>query len=390
MGGKDKSPEDYVLRVKAGPSYDLSKSVFCSVNDEFHPVIVDSENFCGYILIRMRDFDGYVPDDEPEPAPVENGNGNGQHKQQAGKRLPIKNPPSDYFKGRNRRYSIMVQGRFKKTFNANDILFGVDFDTPVRSPPGSSLVLKMAKLLDPNIEADITCSTPWGYSPWICAMNSLGVFPEDAPEVQDMWDSINGPGVVSSSASIISTTSTSAESTASTSFFKKGWKMLGVSSNSSSNASSTTSSTSSLTENATNGDPSSTWHNNKVQPSSSPISTTTTMTSLSSAITSTNTNRPLLLASPTGPSKLTSPSTLPLNIGKWSFHSRLIPEKTQPLVTSPSSPSSTTSSKQPDLSTYDKRKKYFSDPKTRSNTVVTPDHVYCMDFYDAYFDFGSL
>lgn len=38
----------------------------------------------------------------------------------------------------------------------------------------------------------------------------------------------------------------------------------------------------------------------------------------------------------------------------------------------------------------EKRKKYFSNSKIRSELTISPDHVYCMDFYDAYFDINTV
>lgn len=122
-----------------------------------------------------------------------------------------------------------------------------------------------------------------------------------------------------------------------------------------------------------------------------------------------------------------------INIGKWSFHSRMVPENVDRLVnddavleaaaangstTSPSnstswlaknfsalkttastSSSSSTSSSvttntataaKVDLGSYEKRKRYFADEKKRLDVTISPRHVYCMDFYDAYFDIANI
>jgi hypothetical protein len=78
-----------------------------------------------------------------------------------------------------------------------------------------------------------------------------------------------------------------------------------------------------------------------------------------------------------------------VDIGKWSFHSRLVPENVTCLlesaVTEPESETSGGwfSSKKKndtplDLGSYEKRKKYFADEKRRTAVTISPDHVYCM------------
>lgn len=42
-----KQPSDYVLRVRAGSSYDPATHVSVNVNDEQNPVLIDSEHFTG-------------------------------------------------------------------------------------------------------------------------------------------------------------------------------------------------------------------------------------------------------------------------------------------------------------------------------------------------------
>jgi hypothetical protein len=62
-------------------------------------------------------------------------------------------------------------------------------------------------------------------------------------------------------------------------------------------------------------------------------------------------------------------------VGEFEFLYKMIPEDPSLLGISPTS--------------YDKRKKYFADIEKRSK-VELQDHVYCMDFYDAYFDLNKV
>ncbi|RKO87151.1 hypothetical protein BDK51DRAFT_21511, partial [Blyttiomyces helicus] len=239
-----KTAQDYILRVRAGTSSDASKFATVAVNDEFRPLLLDSEHFSGYLVVRVLNFSGMTPDSKK----------------------PLHAPSSNYFHGRNRRYSIMIQGRFKKAWNGDDVIFGLDFDSKVRMPTGAGLGLKIAKWLDPALDADLYADKPWIFSPLVSAMNSMGVAPADA------------------------------------------------------------------------------------------------------------------VPSDAAPAKSDTPAD-PL-LGKWSYHSHMVPEDATLLFTDRASA--------PSLTAYEKRKKFFADPKNRRAVTFSPELVYCMDFYDAYFDFNNI
>ena len=77
-------------------------------------------------------------------------------------------------------------------------------------------------------------------------------------------------------------------------------------------------------------------------------------------------------------------STHPLapTIGRWAYGSKYITDDTRILFEGVNNP--------PQLSTYDKRKKYFADASKRQKVTFKPDDIVCMDFYDAYFDFNTF
>lgn len=100
------------------------------------------------------------------------------------------------------------------------------------------------------------------------------------------------------------------------------------------------------------------------------------------------------------------------DIGKWSFHSRMIPEDVRLLIESRNGVPATESappsaggwfgkkkdkksgdsaiSDKKNLGSYEKRKKHFADLTNRESVTISPEHVYCMDFYDAYFDINTI
>ncbi|KAH6592567.1 hypothetical protein BASA50_008017 [Batrachochytrium salamandrivorans] len=442
-----KVADDFVLRVRAGPSY--SELTTLRVNDEDNPFIVDSDSFTGFLVVRYLNFTGVVPEMDDDLAaassvakhvPITNASVNGHRGSDAQPQTPpgsdlcangdiahtvaatpstkdtasqshllftdskasslaaaatnsstgasqldsvdcglgsadsavpppavsslaaingamtaseavqdhlpstgsgdsvrntsttgtpIRNPASSYFLGRNRRYSIMLQGRFKKEWKGDDIIFGVDMASPLRTPPGASIAIRIAKWLDPSIEADLNCSEPYIYSPMVSSMNSLAIFNRsDMPQVAQ--------GLLPLGLTPPKPTQTQ-PSRGITGF-------LNITSNM-----------------GVNRDLPSGSGNPHLQSSS--------VSSLA--------NDTASLSIPSTASAVPS-----IDIGPWAFGSRLVPEYTQLL--SPSNGKNTA------LPTYDKRKKHFSDLARRNAAVFSPDNVYCMDFYDAYFDFNTV
>ncbi|KAJ3119194.1 hypothetical protein HK098_005691 [Nowakowskiella sp. JEL0407] len=286
-----KVAEDYILQVRAGPSIDNLKII--NVNDEHNPELIDSPDFTGFLVVRMLNFAGITPNKDDEP---------------------ISNPKSSYFHGRNRRYSIMAQGRFKEKFNGDDLVFGVQIDSPLRLPPGIQLAVKISQWLDPALRADLSAQQPWMNSPFVTAMNALAVYKPTDCEITGIppeYDVEVEDGTVSEKE-------------------KSSHHNL----QSSSSASKL----------------------NQVQPMSNSTLQMQTNSTNSTAIA----NHPA---------------------GKWAFHSRMVPEHTALLFES---------YEDPKLTTYEKRKKYFADPKNRAKAVISPDKVYAMDFYDAYVDFNTI
>jgi Protein of unknown function (DUF1769) len=273
--------EDYILRVRAGPNH--TQLITVNVNDEFTPIIIDNEHFSGYLIVRMLDFKGVTPamdkkmEVSAEPKKGKKSKVGGQPASNAG--VPISNPASSYFKGRNRRYSMMLQGCFKKQWDGDDIIFGVDLDVPIRAPIGTSVGIKIAKWLDPSIEADVDCAKPYIFAPLVSAMNSLAVYEPTADEIKKGSETTKKQAVIVAS---------SVDSKQSVDSFES-------------------------------------------------------------------------------------------KIGQWSFHSSIIEENIGLLM----------SEEKDNKTSHEKRKKVFSNLAKRKSVSIRPNLVYCMDFYDAYFDFST-
>lgn len=135
------------LRVLAGPSIRELERV--PVNNDAHPMLLDTPDIAARLCVRIRDFAGI-----PNP-------GSSHH--------------SPYFATNSDLYSIQLQARFKRTWPANDIVFGNEFERKINLPPGSSIALKFVQWFDPGLEADIFGDQPWAYSPLVVTMNTIKV-----------------------------------------------------------------------------------------------------------------------------------------------------------------------------------------------------------------------
>ncbi|KAL2919713.1 hypothetical protein HK105_200627 [Polyrhizophydium stewartii] len=389
-----RSAHDYVLRVRAGATYEQLRTV--RVNDEAAPLLVDGAHFTGFVAVRYLNFAGVTPAMDaalagaahagaaasPPPSPAPSAalptpaaqapaaaaqppaaldadaaappspsrsscasSLSGAPRSHAAATpdaaptaaaaaaspaaaasddaRPIRNPASDYFRGRNRRYSIMLQGRFRRRWAGDDLIFGVDMATPMRTPPATSVAIRIAKWLDPAIEADLDCPTPYIYSPIVSSMNSLAVYrPADMPAVAD--------GSITDSPAIAPPPAPVSVASAARSL---GSLLLGRSSSKSLPA---------------------------VQPAADADNAA---------------------SQPDAP-RNAGPGMPSIDIGPWAFASRRVPESTALLFPDPA--------KRPVLPTYEKRKRHFADLAKRNAVVFSPDNVYCMDFYDAYFDFNTV
>ncbi|KAF9953575.1 hypothetical protein BGZ72_005328 [Mortierella alpina] len=144
------------LRVRVGGSYTDLFIVNC--NDELHPVEFDSPEFKGRAMVRIKDFVG-ITNDGTEP---------------------IHN--SEYFKGHNRRFSIQVEGRFKREWDGEQVYFGTDFDRSVELPQGFETMLKIARYIDPVVRTSLTKDgQPWILSPLVSSINTMAAWrPQDA------------------------------------------------------------------------------------------------------------------------------------------------------------------------------------------------------------------
>lgn len=138
------------LEVKVGP--DRFNMERCRLNDTKHPHEIDTEHFCGRVLVRVLDAPG----------------------------ARVGEPGREYFQDRTRRFCIQIEGRFKKYWTGDDILFGSDFDMFVPFPRAPfNAGMRVARMIDPCTfyEEHPPSGRPYIMSPYAACMNTFCAWP---------------------------------------------------------------------------------------------------------------------------------------------------------------------------------------------------------------------
>lgn len=144
------------LEVKVGP--DRFNMEPCRLNDTKNPHEINTEHFVGRVLVRILDAPGAKPGD----------------------------PAREYFHDRSRRFCIQIEGRFKKPWTGDDILFGSDFDKFVPFPRAPfNAGMRVARMIDPCTfyEEHPPSGRPYIMSPYAACMNVFCAWP--APDRLD-------------------------------------------------------------------------------------------------------------------------------------------------------------------------------------------------------------
>lgn len=134
-GSKTQKPLKYgKLQVRFTPGSLLTKTakpLNLPINSEENPVLFETELFKGQVVIRVKDAEA---------------------------------EPSEYFsaKGRTEKYSIQIEGYFKKELPGNEVLFGAAFDKELKPPYffPLSFMMRVVKGFVPNLHYSLE-SSPW-------------------------------------------------------------------------------------------------------------------------------------------------------------------------------------------------------------------------------------
>ncbi|KAF2000185.1 DUF1769-domain-containing protein [Amniculicola lignicola CBS 123094] len=143
----------YILKVTAGATYNTDEHEHVHVNSE-KPVLVSSDHIDARIHIRIKDFRG-LPKGSPSVSP--------------------------YFKTPNHiydRYSISFSFTPKSTISGHHLVFGNDFDHPIRDrlPPLFDKAFGIVKWwIDPGLDGDVMADEPYLYGALLSSINVLRI-----------------------------------------------------------------------------------------------------------------------------------------------------------------------------------------------------------------------
>ncbi|EUC41496.1 hypothetical protein COCMIDRAFT_8809 [Bipolaris oryzae ATCC 44560] len=143
------SHEQYMLRVTAGPTYDVSKHEAVPVNRE-KPVSILSDHIDAKVHMRIKDYRG-LPEGSPSTSPY------------------FSTPQHPYD-----RYSISFSFTPKQDIAGDKLVFGNDFDHPIRDrlPPLFDKAFGIVKWwIDPGLDGDVYADEPYLYGALLSSIN---------------------------------------------------------------------------------------------------------------------------------------------------------------------------------------------------------------------------
>ncbi|CAG8140459.1 unnamed protein product [Penicillium salamii] len=169
MGNKGTNEHGYRLKVTAGPVHDRDTHQVVPVNGE--TLRIENE----HAIVRY-------PEDSPTTSPYF------EH--------PLHTKDL---------YSICFVIVFKERVNGNNLMFGNDFDHPIRDvlPPGFNAALRMVKwTLDPGLDGDVYADEPYLFSPALATWDifRIGDKMSKSDEVPNFHDEVVEEGAYSEEA----------------------------------------------------------------------------------------------------------------------------------------------------------------------------------------------
>ncbi|KAH9219187.1 hypothetical protein DL95DRAFT_359351 [Leptodontidium sp. 2 PMI_412] len=153
---------NYILQVTTGSEYDVKTHKIVPVNQST-PVIIDTEHITVDLNVRIQSYRG-LPHSSPSTSPY------------------FSLPPHDKSQD---QYSIAFRFTPKKAINGDDLVFGNDFDHPIRDrlPPGFNTAFRIVKwVVDPGLDGDVYADKPYLYGPAASSVNRLFVGPKTGGE----------------------------------------------------------------------------------------------------------------------------------------------------------------------------------------------------------------
>ncbi|KAK5123304.1 hypothetical protein LTR85_002734 [Meristemomyces frigidus] len=165
--------DKYYLAVTAGPTYEDQTPVPVNTEEVSH---FASDKLTANLTVRIQNYRGLDVHQKPSA---------------------LKTSP--YFKQAPHThdlYSIQFSFTPKEEVNGHDLVFGNDFDHPIRDklPPGFQNAFNLVKwFIDPGMYADVQADEPYLYGPLLSSMNVWRVGPKDDRE-QEKVEEVRASG----------------------------------------------------------------------------------------------------------------------------------------------------------------------------------------------------
>ncbi|KAI1371829.1 DUF1769-domain-containing protein [Hypoxylon crocopeplum] len=207
--------EKYIIRVTAGPDYDLDQHVVVPVNSH-EPVRIDSELVDVELNVRVQNYRG-LPRNSPNTSPYFSLEPHASNEDQYS--IAIRFTPKKPAAGSSSKTTSTDPSRSSSTsrpsqdapfsspsspmdndqedeesidgISGEDLQFGNDFDHPIRDrlPPGFSYAMNIVKWwIDPGLDGDAYADRPHLYGPALSSFNAVHAGPGEVdPEKGGLW-----------------------------------------------------------------------------------------------------------------------------------------------------------------------------------------------------------
>lgn len=179
--------DKYIIRVTAGPTYNLDDHVEVPVN-RADLVRISHDGMDIELNVRVRDYRG-LPHGSPASSPYFDLEPHAYNKDRysiAFRFTPKKPSGADAQQHQNGDEEKQLEG-----ISAADLQFGNDFDHPIRDrlPPGFGTAMNIVKWwVDPGLEGDPYADVPYLYGPALSSFNAVHAGPgEHGEEKGGLW-----------------------------------------------------------------------------------------------------------------------------------------------------------------------------------------------------------
>lgn len=195
MTGTD--PKKYLLKVTAGPSYENQEQVHVNTTT---PAKISSEHIDAHVHVRVKDFRGmealslslpyisspnvlsFVVSSISSPSQVNQTTTNQETYTGLPKGSPSVSPYFSHPSHTRDLYSISFSFVPKRNISGNDLVFGNDFDHPIRDrlPPLFGKAFSyVTSFIDPGLYGDPYADQPYLYGPMLSSVNVFRVGQKD-------------------------------------------------------------------------------------------------------------------------------------------------------------------------------------------------------------------